>query len=110
LKKETVMIAEANREIRWAMLVADKQRRERRSVNRPFAYLDEVIVDLETLHLKGFTAIPTSFMPRLQAVSQLLPAGVEAPTAWRPRIARVIDQCFDLQERILRLGRRRATC
>jgi len=104
------MIAEANRDIRWALRVADKKRNTRLTVHRPFAYLDEVIVGLETLHLKGYTAVPASFMPRLQAVSQLLPPGVEAPTAWRRRIARVIDQCFDLQERILRVGRRRVTC
>ena len=104
------MIAEANRDIRWAMRVADKERNTRLTVHRPFAYLDEVIVGLEVLHLKGFTNVPRSFMPRLQAVNQLLPTGVEAPVAWRRRIARVIDQCFDLQERILRVGRGRATC
>lgn len=99
------MIAEANRDIRWAMRVADQERLERFTANRPFAYLDEVIVGLETLHLKGLTALPSSFVPRLEAVRRLLPPGVEAPGHWQRRIARVIDQCFDLQERILQAGR-----
>jgi hypothetical protein len=102
------MIAEANRDIRCAMRVAEKARRERLTINRPFEYLDEVIVGLETLHLKGLTNVPQSFVPRLQAVSQLLPPEIDPPSQWRRRIARVIDQCFDLQERVLQFARRRA--
>ncbi len=95
------MIAEANRDIRWAMREADKERRERLRTNLPFAYLDEVIVSLETLHLAGLTVVPRTFMPRLHAVNELLPPGIEAPSQWRRRIARAIDQCFDLQESVL---------
>jgi hypothetical protein len=94
------MIAEANRDIRWAMRVADKARSERHAFKRPYVYLDEVIVGLEALHLEGLSNVPPSFMPRLQAVSQLLPPEIDAPCQWRRRIARVIDQCFDLQERL----------
>jgi hypothetical protein len=100
------MIAEANRDIRWAMRVADKQRGERQAFTRPYVYLDELIVGLEALHLKGFTNVPRRFLPRLQAISQMLPPEIDAPGQWRPRIARAIDQCFDLQERVLQLGRK----
>ena len=100
------MIAEANREIRWAQSVANKERRERRALKRPYIYLDEVIGRLEVLHLKGLSNVPRSFMPRLQVVSKLLPPEIDAPSQWRRRIARVIDQCFELQERVLQLGRK----
>ncbi len=102
-----VTIAEANRDIRWAMRVADKQRGERQAFRRPYVYLDELIVGLEALHLEGLSNVPRSFMPRLQAVSELLPPEIDAPGQWRRRIARAIDQCFDLQERVLQLGKRR---
>jgi hypothetical protein len=104
------MIAEANRDIRWALRVADKKRNERHAVNRPFVYLDELIVGLEALHLNGLTFVPRSFLPRLRAVSELLPSEIDAPSQWRRRIARAIDQCFDLQERVLQEARRRAKC
>ena len=100
------MIPEANRDIRWAMRVADKKRSERHAFKRPYVYIDELIGGLEALHLQGFSNVPRSFMPRLEAVSELLPPEIDAPSQWRRRIARVIDQCFDLQERVLQLGRK----
>jgi hypothetical protein len=100
------MIANANRDIRSALTAADVKRSERQKITRPFSYLDEVISGLELLHLNGLTVLPSSFTPRLDTVRRLLPPGVEAPGRWQRRIARVIDQCFDLQERILQAGRR----
>jgi hypothetical protein len=104
------MIAEANRDIRWALRVADKKRTQQHTNSRPYVYLDELIVRLEALHLKGFTNVPRSFLPRLQAISQLLPPELEAPSLWRRRIARAIDQCFELQERVLQLRRKSSKC
>ncbi len=100
------MIADANRDIRSALTAADLERSERQKIIRPFSYLDQVIGGLEVLHLNGLTVLPSSFVSRLDTVRQLLPPGVEAPGRWQRRIARVIDQCFDLQERILQAGRR----
>ena len=94
------MIAEANRDIRCAMRVAEKDRRTRLTINRPFEYLDELIVGLETLHLQGLTNVPQSFMARLRAVRHVFPPEIDPPSRWRRQIARAIDQCFDLQERV----------
>ena len=77
------MIAEANREIRWAQRVANKERSERRAVKRPYIYLDELIGHLEALHIKGLSNVPRSFMPRLEVVSKLLPPEIDAPSQWR---------------------------
>src|SRR5712691_750171 len=104
--EERKMIANANRDIRSALMAADLERSERQQISGPFSYLDEVIGGLEVLHLSGLTVLPSSFMPRLDTVRRLLPPGVEAPGRWQRRIARVIDQCFDLQEGILQAGRR----
>jgi hypothetical protein len=41
--------------------------------------------------------------PRLFAVADLLPPGVEPPLIWRTVIRHVIDQVFDLQEQLLEL-------
>jgi hypothetical protein len=38
--------------------------------------------------------------------SELLPPGVAGPSSWPRRTARVIDRCFDLQQRVLSAQRR----
>src|SRR5260370_33051081 len=101
-----VMIAEANRDIRCAVRVAEKAQRERLTRNRPFEYLDDVIVGLETLHLKGLTNVPRSFMARLQAVGQLLPPEIDPPSQWRPRFSPAIDHSFHFHGPILQLPSR----
>ncbi|HET9849542.1 MAG TPA: hypothetical protein VFR68_13420, partial [Candidatus Dormibacteraeota bacterium] len=68
--------------------------------------LDELIRRLEELQLKGTTELPGKFKPRLYRVSELLPPGVAGPSWWPRRTSRVIDQCFDLQERVLLAQRR----
>jgi hypothetical protein len=100
------MLAEANREIRLAFESADAQRRAQHRFAKPMAYLDELIGRLEELQLKGTTELPTMFKPQLNRASELLPPGVAGPSSWPRRTARVIDRCFDLQERVLLAQRR----
>lgn len=100
------MLAETNREIRLAYETADAQRLAHQRNVAPIAYLDNLIRGLEELQLKGMTALPRTFRSRLDRVGELLPPGVAGPSSWPRRTARVIDQCFDLQERV-RLAQRR---
>ena len=100
------MLAEANRQIRLAFDTADAQRLAQQRYVAPMAYLDELISRLEELQLKGTTQLPRFFKPGLYRVSELLPPGVTGPSSWARRTARVIDQCFDLQERVLLAQRR----
>lgn len=100
------MLAEANREIRLAYESANAQRRADERFGVPMAYLDELIRRLEELQLKGTTELPTTFKPHLYRASELLPPGVAGLSSWPRRTTRVIDQCFDLQERVLSAQRR----
>lgn len=95
------MLAEANREIRLAFETADAQRLAQQRYATPMAYLDELIGRLEELQLTGTTELPTMFKQHLYRASELLPPGVAGPASWARRTARVIDQCFDLQEHVL---------
>jgi len=45
--------------------------------------------------------VPASFAPTLFAVNRLLPTGVAPLPERRGLIRDAIDQCFDLQERLL---------
>jgi hypothetical protein len=100
------MLAEAHREIRLALDTAKAQRQAKERFVAPIAYLDELIRRLEELQLKGTTELPRAFKPGLYRASELLPLGVTRPSSWPRRTARVIDQCFDLQERVLLAQRR----
>jgi hypothetical protein len=100
------MLAEANREIRLAFDIASAQRRAQQRFGVPMAYLDELISRLEELQLKGMTELPRSFKSSLDRARQLLPPGISGPSSWPRRTARVIDQCFALQERVLIAQRR----
>ena len=95
------MIAEANREIRWQLRVAERGRQDRARIIGPFAYVDRLIAELEAMHLDGLRAVPTEFLPRLLAVNRLLPQGVEPLPRWRRLIRDAIGQCFELQEQLL---------
>jgi len=93
------MIAAANRDIRHHLLLAELRRAQ--ITNSPFAYLDTMIGELESLHLDGARFVPASFAPTLFAVNRLLPTGVAPLPERRGLIRDAIDQCFDLQERLL---------
>jgi hypothetical protein len=97
------MIAEANREIRWQLRVAERRRQDRAKNIVPFSYVDSLIAELEALHLDGLRVVPASFLPQLFGVNQLLPDGIEPLLGWRHRIRDAIGQCFELQERLLAL-------
>jgi hypothetical protein len=97
------MIAEANREIRWQLRVAERRRQDRAKGIVPFSYVDSLIAELEAMHLDGLRAVPASFLARLLAVNRLLPGGIEPLLGWGCRIRDAIGQCFELQERLLAL-------
>ncbi len=97
------MILQANEEIRSEMLASERRRREKSRFERPFVYLDWTIGRLEAFHLAGKKRVPKRFVPHLLAVNEMLPEGAQSPDMWRTLIRDVIEQCFDLQEQLLRL-------
>ena len=96
-------LAAANAEIRRKVGEARLRRLERERIEHPFRYLDRLITRLEGYHLQGQTRIPETFVPRLREVAKMLPDGVTPPRRWRRRVHDVIEQCFALEEQLLRL-------
>ena len=94
-------LARTNQEIRQQLEAAGELRSRRDTIERPLRYLDQVITDLERLHLRGLTVVPDSFLPTLNGVKPLLPFSVVAPERWRRKIAATLDRCFDLQQQLL---------
>ncbi len=95
-------LAITNREIRDELRAADERRRNRDRVQRSLHYLDQLIRAMEEFNLRGMTILPDSFWPGLLAVGDALPSGIQPPRRWHHEIAHAIDQCFDLQEQVLR--------
>lgn len=95
------VIAEANREFRSQLRLAEQRGHDRAKVVVPFAYIDHLLSELEALHLDGLRDVPTDFLPRFLALNRLLPAGIEPPRRWRRLIRDAIERCFELQERLL---------
>jgi hypothetical protein len=98
------MIRAANRDIRRQLQLAELRRAQ--ITNSPFAHLDHLIAELEDLHLDDLRYVPTSFVPALRAVNQMLPEGT-GPIPEGGSIRGAIDRCFDIQEQLLELGRSR---
>ena len=92
------MLSEANREIRRLESEAG-QRRQRQTVRAAVRYLDALIDELEHMNLAGIEQIPRAFFSDLREFAAYVP-GWSVPSDWPPQVARAIDHCFELQERL----------
>jgi len=97
------MISKANEEIHSELLRSERCRRLRARLELPFVYLDWTIGRLEAYHLQGKKRVPKRFLPHLTGVQELLPPGVSIPAEWKTLIRDAIEQCFELQEVLLRV-------
>jgi hypothetical protein len=93
------MIAAANRDIRRQLQLAED--RQQKQLSAPFAYLDQVIAELEMLNLDDVRFVPNSFRRAILAVNARLPEGVRPLPTCQGSIRDAIDECFGLQERLL---------
>jgi|ERR1700704_2637318 hypothetical protein len=95
------MIQAANREIRHQLQLAELRRAQ--ITRSPFACLDQLIAELEGLHLDDLRYVPPSFVSAVRAVNRLLPEGT-GPIPEEPGLIRdTIDRCFDIQEQLVAL-------
>ena len=93
------MIRAANREIRRELQLAELRRAQ--ITSSPFARLDQLIAELEELHLDDLKYVPPSFVSAVRGVNRLLPEGT-GPIPEEPGLIRdTIDRCFDIQEQLL---------
>ncbi len=101
------MICQTNKEIRFFLETARLRRAAEGEIRKPMGYLDWMLGRLEGFHLAGRTHVPREFFEHLERVEGLLPQGVTPPRRWRDRINAAIEQCFQLQEQLLRSKRSR---
>jgi hypothetical protein len=94
------MLSDANREIRASLDESDERRLHRSPYLIAFEYLDELIAELEELHLRDHVYLPAAFDQKFVVLDRLLSDDVKRPRSWPTRIRRVIDACFDLQEQL----------
>ncbi len=78
-------------------------RYQSRVLRRSLQHIDQIIAALEQLHLEDETEVPDSLLPELAELAVQLPPSLQPTRGWPSLIRDVIDQCFDLQEQLLRL-------
>ncbi|TMC51299.1 MAG: hypothetical protein E6J14_02370 [Chloroflexi bacterium] len=92
-------------EVAYAIVIRHRRDRRQDQIRRPMKLLDDLVVQLEELHLAGRSRVPKDLQPALDRVNDALPEDLRE--RWRTGISIVnlADQAFDLQDRLLqRLG------
>jgi hypothetical protein len=92
-------------EVASAIVVRHRRDRTRDRIRRPMKLLDDLVVQLEELHLAGRSRVPKDLQPALDRINAALPEDLRQ--RWRTGISIVnlSDQAFDLQDKLLqRLG------
>jgi len=96
-----------------AIRAADRARRRslaaKRRLLRPVAQLDQVLVELEELHLRGAVKVPVSMIAEIESFMRTVPLECQAEFPLRTTITRVMDNLYAVQDCLLsRKDRRRA--
>ncbi|MGI8607847.1 MAG: hypothetical protein ACR2MY_01260 [Candidatus Dormibacteria bacterium] len=91
----------AIREIRQAESARADARGRKVRRRRFVAQIDQFILELEEMHLRGGQRVPNSMVQRLAGFLEQLPPECRGSFSLRTRIAYVIDDLFDVQERLL---------
>jgi len=92
-------------EVASAIVLRHRRDRRQDQIRRPIKLLDDLVVQLEELHLAGRSRVPKDMQPALDRINAALPEDLQE--RWRTGISIVnlADQAFDLQDRLLqRLG------
>ena len=77
------------------------ERRRRSTVRDAIAVLDGLIAELEELNLAGFREVPASFRAELDRLADVVPAGLLRTETLPPNVHRMMDYCFELQDRLI---------
>jgi hypothetical protein len=80
---------------------ARQERRER--LTRCIDAADELIEELEGVSLAGWPLVPADWQPRLDRFSAGLPPGVAVELRSGTAPCRLLDQVFEIEERLFRL-------
>jgi hypothetical protein len=96
-----------------AIRQADGERRrklaELRRLRRPVAMVDEILQELEEIHLRGGIKVPALMITRIEELLRTLPEECRTEFPLRTTITRVMDHLYSIQDTLLsRKDQRRA--
>ena len=90
-----------------AKAIRDAEEKRRRRVaeqsllRRPISQVDEILQELEEIHLRGGVKVPAAMILRIEHLLQTLPADCRKEFPLRTTITRVMDNLYDIQDRLL---------
>jgi hypothetical protein len=86
---------------------AEEQRRRRvaaqRRLRRPVSQVDQILAELEEIHLQGGIKVPATMILRIEQLLATLPPECRRQFPLRTTITRVMDNLYDIQDRLLTL-------
>src|SRR5258708_4479920 len=89
---------------------AEEQRRRRldaqRRLRRPVSQVDQVLAELEEIHLRGGIKVPAAMILRIEQLLETLPPECRRQFPLRTTITRVMDNLYDIQDRLLTMKNR----
>ena len=84
---------------------AEEQRRRRvaaqRRLRRPVNQVDQILAELEEIHLRGGIKVPAEMILRIEQLLETLPPDCRMQFPLRTTITRVMDNLYDIQDRLL---------
>lgn len=89
--------------IREADAVRRRRVREQVRLRLPVARVDEVLEELEEIHLRGGIKVPAAMIEKIERLMATLPEDCQVEFPLRTTIARVMDNLYDVQDRLLSL-------
>lgn len=88
-----------------AIREADLQRRnrlaERRRLRRPVARVDQILHELEEIHLQGGIKVPAATIAKIERFLETLPPECQTDFPLRTTITRVMDHLYAVQDCLL---------
>lgn len=84
---------------------AEDQRRrrdaEQKLLRRPVSQVDQILQELEEIHLRGGIKVPAAMILQIEQLLETLPADCRTEFPLRTTITRVMDNLYDIQDRLL---------
>ena len=96
-----MLIEDTVRAIREADAKRQRRQREEVRLRLPVARVDEVLRELEEIHLRGGIKVPAVMIARIEALMATLPVECRAEFPLRTTITRVMDNLYAVQDCLL---------